>query len=260
METLPGSSQTATAKGRSLNGQACFRWIAFDAVGTLIYPDPPVATVYFEAARRHGSKLTAADISQRFKQVFRQTERNDIEDAGQRGQLTTSDDRERERWREIVARVVDDVRDTSACFDELFVHFSRLSAWRCFDDVAPSLHALHTAGYRLAIASNFDNRLHALCDEFTELQPIECRVISAEVGYRKPSPRFYEALLHATGCAAPELLMVGDDLENDILGAREAGIAALLINRRGDSQPGELSELGDILTLCTAAAKSAGTR
>lgn len=224
------------------------RWIAFDAVGTLIYPDPPVAEAYFQAARRHGSRLSIQEIARDFKQAFRESERNDLasSDAAANARLSTSDQRERERWRQIVARVVHDVADTGACFEELFLHFSRVTAWRCFEDVAPALVALRAAGYRLAIASNFDHRLHALCDLIDGLQPVERRVISAEAGYRKPSVHFYKALLDATECAAQELLMVGDDFENDVLGAREAGLAALLIDRKSDPRPGQISSLSEL--------------
>lgn len=233
-----------------------FRWIAFDAVGTLIYPDPPVSRVYFEAARRHGSRLSLEDVSQRFPRVFRESER--LDSLAFRAHpvlhanvpaISSDGASERDRWRWIVAQIVDDVPDTEACFEELFTHFARCSAWRCFDDVAPALSALRAAGHRLAIASNFDERLHALCDGIDALLPIECRVISSEVRERKPNAGFYRALLAAAGCTANELLMVGDDVENDIRGARDAGLAALLIDRRSPARPGQLASLHELLSL-----------
>ena len=38
------------------------RAVAFDAVGTLIFPNPGAATVYAEAAARHGMSMDPADI------------------------------------------------------------------------------------------------------------------------------------------------------------------------------------------------------
>ena len=142
------------------------RWIAFDAVGTLIYPDPPVAAVYAAAARRFGSRLTEEDIRRRFAEAFSQSEAEVLSPVDWRRTdvLRTSEDRERRRWAEIVSRVIDDANDPAACFSELFNHFARTDSWRCYPDVAETLDRLAERGYRLAIVSNFDDRLNAICD------------------------------------------------------------------------------------------------
>jgi len=219
-----------------------YRCIAFDAVGTLIHPQPPAGEVYYNAARKFGSQLGLEEITRRFHQVFHEMESADRLAAADGG-CATDEAREEERWRGIVSRVIDDITDPAGCFAELFAHFSRPEAWRCFDDVAEGLERLHAAGYRLAIASNFDGRLHSVCDVLEGLRPIDLRIISAEVGCRKPARAFFEALVRGAGCEAGEVLMIGDDPANDIDGAREAGLAALLINRRGPRRPDEIGSL-----------------
>ncbi len=217
-------------------------------MGTLIYPDPPVGQVYLDAALRQGSRLTLLEIRERFNQAFRETERNDLDStAAGEGALTTSEDRELDRWRNIVIRVIDDVSAPERCFDELFAHFARPASWKCFDDTTETLSSLQRLGYRLALASNFDGRLHAVCAGIPALQPIAARVISSEVGHRKPSRLFFDALLKATGCRPDELLMVGDDYENDLVGAREAGIPAVLIDRRGADPRAGITSLRQLL-------------
>lgn len=227
---------------------AC-RWIAFDAVGTLIHPDPPVGQVYLEAARREGSRLTLAEITSRFSQAFRDTERNDLDSTASQGDaaLTTNEPREYARWRSIVHRIIDDVDTPEQCFEELFTHFARPASWKCFDDTEATLAALRQRGYRLLLASNFDARLHAVCKGLPALTPIESCLVSSEVGHRKPSPRFFAALLEATGCRPEEVLMVGDDYENDLVGARDAGIPAILIDRRGANSRAGISSLSQLL-------------
>ncbi|HTI51050.1 MAG TPA: HAD-IA family hydrolase [Planctomycetaceae bacterium] len=221
------------------------RCIAFDAVGTLIQPVPPAAEAYHLAAQRHGSRLSSDEIARRFRRAFRETEKGDLSDPG-RSRLATSDSAERERWRAIVTAVIDDIPDPGRCFDELFEHFARPESWRCFDDVPVALDRLRRTGMHLVLASNFDGRLHGVCDGIPAMRSLTCRVISAEVGYRKPSPRFFEALLAAAGCRADELLMVGDDRENDWEGARQAGIEAVLLNRRGGCGPQEIAGLSEL--------------
>lgn len=227
------------------------RCVAFDAVGTVVQPVPSAAEMYFRVARRHGSQLPADEISRRFRVMFRETERGRSGQTGE-NRLATSEANERERWRTIVSAVIDDVPDPQICFEELFDHFARPESWQCFPDVPATFERLRRMGLRLALASNFDGRLHRVCDGHPPLRSVACRVISAEVGFRKPSLRFYEALRKATGCRPEELLMVGDDRQNDWVGAREAGLAAVIVNRgpdRGVGEIGGLLELADRIEL-----------
>lgn len=205
------------------------RWIVFDAVGTLIHATPDVATVYAEIGRRHGSQLTPGEVAARFTKAFRESEERDLTGAGSEQANEAS---EEVRWRQIVAEVLPDVSAPDACFQDLFQHFGDPGSWACFDDVGPALERLARRDLQLAIASNFDARLHPVCDGLAELASIPQRVVSSEVGFRKPSRSFYDALLRQIGACAGEVLMVGDDPENDVRGAVEAGLKAVLIDRR----------------------------
>src|SRR5262249_54077600 len=130
------------------------RAIFFDAVGTLIFPDPSAAEVYATVGHRHGSRLPLDVIASRFRAAFRADEVFD-----RLNDLRTGGEREVRRWRRIVAAVLDDVKDGEAIFSELFEYFSRPSAWRCAPDAGPVLGELARRGYRLGLASNYDRRL-----------------------------------------------------------------------------------------------------
>lgn len=54
-------------------------------------------------------------------------------------------------------------------------------------------------------------------------------LISGEVGPRKPAPAIFQLALARLGCARDEALVVGDDPDTDLAGARGAGIAAVLV-------------------------------
>src|SRR5262249_19098289 len=139
------------------------RWIAFDAVGTLITPQPSVAAAYHAVGRRYGSRVALEEMRTRFRQAFRASEQEDGAAGAARGSQETSEDRERQRWRRIVRDVIDDSEDPDACFDDLWAHFTDPGNWRCFPETGETLERFHRSGYRLAIASNFDARLHAVC-------------------------------------------------------------------------------------------------
>jgi putative hydrolase of the HAD superfamily len=224
------------------------RWIVLDAVGTLIYATPDVPTAYFEIGRRHGSRLSRADVTARFREAFRESEGRDLESAG--GETGRTDEAtEEKRWRRIVAEVLPDTASADACFQELFAHFGLPESWACFDDVQPTLDLLRKRGLEIAIASNFDARLHSVCDGLSQLTAIRHRVVSSEVGFRKPCHSFYDALLDEIRASPDEVLMVGDDLENDVRGAESAGIRAVLIRRCEGSPPDGVTSVKSLLEL-----------
>lgn len=202
--------------------------VFFDAVGTLIHPEPPAPAVYWTVGQRFGSRLDLATITVRFRAAFRQQEEVDYA-----GGLRTSEEREVARWRAIVGEVLDDVSDPDACFHELFAHFAQSDAWQCVPETAEVLNALAGRGHMLGLASNFDHRLRKIAEELPALRSIRHLVISSEIGWRKPSANFYAEMCRQAGMPAEQVLYVGDDFMNDYEGARSAGLRAVLLDPHG---------------------------
>jgi putative hydrolase of the HAD superfamily len=212
------------------------RAVFFDAVGTLIHPEPPAADVYAAAARGHGSRLTPHDIRDRFRQAFRRQD-----DVDRQHEWRTSEQREIDRWRSIVFEVLDDVVDREDCFRELYEHFARPASWRCDGADGQLVAELASHGYLVGLASNFDERLRRVAAGVAELAAIRHLVISAEVSWRKPSRRFFEAMCRTVGLSPAEVLYVGDDRENDLVGALAAGCRAALLDPVGQQLLGSSS-------------------
>ena len=182
--------------------------IVFDAVGTLIKPDPSVAAAYTAAARRQGVELETDEVRARFHVHFQSDEVH-----AEQGVLSTDEATERRRWRQIVVRVLPELPDPDLAFDELWDHFSSPASWRCFPDVAPALKALKQMGVSLCVGSNFDGRLRGVVLGLPELEPwLDSLVISSEVGYRKPHPEFFRAACDHLGLPPARVLCVGDDV------------------------------------------------
>jgi putative hydrolase of the HAD superfamily len=207
------------------------RAVVFDAVGTVIHPEPTAPVVYATIGQRHGSLLEPHTIVPRFRSAFQHEEALDRA-AGWR----TSEDRERQRWQRIVAGVLIDVPDKDACFRELFDHFSRPQAWQLDPDIAIVLAELADRKLVLSLASNYDRRLRTVIAGLPALAAAHHVVISSEVGWRKPASQFYTALCAQLRLAPTEVLFVGDDFTNDYVGAREAGLAALLYDPQGKAR------------------------
>jgi putative hydrolase of the HAD superfamily len=229
------------SEGKGIQG------IVFDAVGTLIEPAPSVAAIYAEAARRQGVEIELATVKLRFHQHFRNDE---VDEA--KGPLVTDEAIEHRRWRRIVGAVLPEVPDSDRAFGELWDHFGRADSWRCFADVAPALRAFLGRGLQIRIGSNFDSRLRAVVAGLPELAGCaEAPVISSEVGFRKPHPDFYRAACAALGLPSECVLCVGDDPENDVRGARRAGLRGLLLDRHG-LQPDDLPFVPNLDSLVAA--------
>jgi putative hydrolase of the HAD superfamily len=198
------------------------RAVLFDAVGTLIRPVPDVHEVYATFGRRFGSRHDAASIKTRFRQAF----------ANHDSQGETNEQRERTRWRNIVSQVFDDVPDADeSLFSELWDHFAEPVHWRLYEDVLPIWDFLRQRNMLVAIASNFDARLEAICRGVHPLDEVDQVFCSSLVGFSKPRPEFFAHVRRELGLEANELLKVGDSLENDIEGARAAGWQAIWIHR-----------------------------
>lgn len=218
--------------------------IVLDAVGTLIKPSPSVAAAYTAAAARQGIELNPDEVRGRFNAAFG----DDLVQGGD-GVLSTDENVEHRRWRAIVGRVLPEVPDPGRAFDELWDHFGRPESWTVFPDSVPAVEAIREAGMRVCIGSNFDARLHAVVAGLPELaEVVEELVVSSEVGYRKPHPAFFRAACHRLGLPPERVLSVGDDLENDVLGARRAGLWALHLTRRGE-RPADPANVPDLSAL-----------
>jgi putative hydrolase of the HAD superfamily len=214
---------------KSETGLNSIRGIVFDAVGTLIKPVPSVAEAYTSAASRQGVHIRPAEVRERFQHHFQS---GDVH-AGN-GLFSTDEATERRRWRTIVAGVLAEVPDHERAFQELWDHFSHPGSWRAYPDVEPTLGGLADVGISICVGSNFDSRLRGVVQGLAELESyVSALVISSEVGYRKPHSEFFRAACSHLGLPEHQVLCVGDDRENDVRGAIQAGLSGMLIDRAG---------------------------
>jgi putative hydrolase of the HAD superfamily len=70
------------------------------------------------------------------------------------------------------------------------------------------------------------------------LELVDGIVSSADAGAAKPGPEVFERALELAGAAPEDAVHVGDSLENDVEGARSAGIRPLLLVRQGETPAG----------------------
>lgn len=149
-------------------------------------------------------------------------------------------------WRRFVERaaaLVGAAPPSAFAAAELYDRFARAAAWRVYDDVEPGLSSLAASGVRMAVVSNWDERLPRLLDELGLAPRFAAVVVSSEVGVEKPHPRIFEVALERLRSRAERTIHVGDAALEDVEGARAAGLHALRLDRRGGGDLARLDEL-----------------
>ena len=109
--------------------------------------------------------------------------------------------------------------------------------FRPYVDVLPTLAELRERGLTVVIASNWDCSLSDWLGPPGIVELVDGVVTSAEVGAAKPNTRVFERALGIAGVEPGEALHVGDKIDNDVEGARAAGVRAILLQREGDPPP-----------------------
>jgi len=115
-----------------------------------------------------------------------------------------------------------------------------VAAWHAhtpLDPEAKSVLGELQGRYKLALISNFDHppHVHQLLDELALRPFFDAVVVSGDVGVKKPDPAIFAPVLEQTGLATDEAIFVGDSPEDDIAGARAAGLRPVLIRRSLDA-------------------------
>ena len=194
--------------------------VTFDVGNTLITTWPSVGHVYAEIAARHGCANVTPDLlEQRFRSIWP-------------GRLHLAETRS--GWEQVVDEVFEGLVATPPSrtfFPEVWQRFAQADVWRIYDDVLPTLDRLAARGLRLAVISNWDERLRDVLRVLALESRFETIVVSCEVGHAKPHPAIFAEATARLQLPPSRILHLGDNIEADVRGAREAGFAALQILR-----------------------------
>jgi putative acetyltransferase len=122
-----------------------------------------------------------------------------------------------------------------------------------------TLGALRERGYRLGVVSNADGRVRRLLEDAGLAEHLEIVLDSALVGLEKPDPRIFLAAAERLGVPPSSCAYVGDLYEIDVVGARAAGLRAILLGNCPSPEPVERVEtLPSLLALFPARERPPG--
>ena len=211
--------------------------VFLDAGDTLLRADPPVTRVYRDAFVRHGLAATEDEVHAAVHATWR-----DVDAARARGEERWGgSDGEAGFWRRFVGTIFARVGGgpmPEALLAELVAHFAAERHWALYPETLSVLAALRAGGLRLVVVSNWDSTLPSLLERVGLAAAVDDVVVSALVGVSKPARGIFDEAVRRAGVTHAEALHVGDSLTDDYHGALGAGIAALLLDRRGRAREG----------------------
>lgn len=121
------------------------------------------------------------------------------------------------------------------------------------DTYNPICRKLHESRFKLGIVSNFDHPSHLrrLLSERRIANFFESVIISGEIGIMKPNSKIFYKALNELNVSPDETIFIGDNIIDDIDGARNIGCKTILIDRQNNFtnfKGKKINNLRDLLT------------
>jgi putative hydrolase of the HAD superfamily len=102
-----------------------------------------------------------------------------------------------------------------------------------YDDVLPTLDELKKKDIILGLISNVDSDITQLCQKLGLTPMLQVVVTSLDSGYNKPQPGIFKEAVRRAGVLPQEAIYVGDQYRIDVIGAKQAGMVGILLDRGG---------------------------
>lgn len=121
--------------------------------------------------------------------------------------------------------------DLDAALAEIREYHAAHNIWEHVpDDVPAALRRLRGLGITMAVASNANGTVARAFERLGLAQYFDVIVDSFHEGVEKPDRRFFETVIARAGGHADSALHVGDIYHVDVVGARGAGLRAILLD------------------------------
>ncbi|MCZ0703750.1 putative hydrolase of the HAD superfamily [Natronobacillus azotifigens] len=122
--------------------------------------------------------------------------------------------------------------------------------WSVFEDVVPCLEYLKKQGKRMGVISNGDyqqqvEKLHKI----NIIQYFDCIITSSEIGVAKPNATIFTEACRIADVPIHESYYIGDRLETDAIGSKNAGMQGIWLNRKDKTVHSDVLVLHDLSEL-----------
>ena len=118
-----------------------------------------------------------------------------------------------------------------------------------FENAIPVLDYLEPK-YKMHIITNgFEEVQHRKLKNSNLLPYFDQIITSEKVGVKKPNPKIFEYALNITGAHHAESMMIGDNFEADILGAKHMGMQVIFCKFNGEIATEEVNSVENLMEL-----------
>jgi len=203
--------------------------ITFDAGGTLFDMSPTRDEVFIDILSHRFPDLDETLVTGALAKADRVF---DEEFAAQDGK------NEKPFWKKFDAHVLSQLgmgdrtaeihAELDAAFREII---PRVDSWVQFPETKRVLERIRKRDFRLGVISNATDLTKRVMDNLDLTRYFDFVMVSEEVGVRKPSPEIFRMAAQKGGAALSRSLHVGDKFAVDVVGARRAGMNAVLLDR-----------------------------
>ncbi|CAG8509475.1 4434_t:CDS:2, partial [Paraglomus occultum] len=184
-------------------------------------------------ALRHGISIKEDNIMPSFKKAF-VTVKSEHPNYGSRQGMNT-----RTWWANVVKRTFIDAgvseQDLTKVFhklsDNLYDRFRTAEGYELYSETEEILSELAAHGIKLGVVSNSDERVHEVLSSLGLGSLLNFILVSSEFGMEKPAKQIFDKALELGEASCQETIHVGDDIENDYFGSKNAGLRSLLLRR-----------------------------
>ena len=206
--------------------------VFFDWFNTLAHYYPPREELESQALKELGFDVSPKSISYGLylgdKHMYEENARRPIRERSQEEQTKLY-----AGFHRIILKETG-IDATDAQVMQLLARMFQLNAsmkFVLFDDVIETLKTLKAQGLKLGLLTNLQTEVNTMCRELGISEYLDFTVTSAEVGADKPQPPIFLKALQLAHVNAAEAIHVGDQYQNDVLGARGVGITPILLDR-----------------------------
>jgi HAD superfamily hydrolase (TIGR01549 family) len=219
------------------------RAVLFDVDFTIARPGPELGP---EGYQRLGERFGLELDPSRYKQARERA----VEGIRRHPEL----EHDEEIWVAFTERIIrgmggeaDSAYECAVAMTEAWEHAEH---FELYEDALPVLEELRVQGLKLGLVSNTGRNL----DEFVAHHrlDVDAAIGSGAFGRTKPHPTIFRAVLERLAIEPADAAMVGDSPEDDVEGARAAGIEAAFLLDRDDRYPEIDDRLPDLYALPAA--------
>jgi len=203
--------------------------VMFDLGGTLIHLEPSKEVVFHRALVKHGHDAPLAEVA---KAITAAERRFDEETKNLDG---VHEDRFWKKYDDFVLDKVGYEGDRATFAKNVSCDFEEIvpvvNNWIEYPDARPLLDDLRGRDLGIGLISNATDLARKVMDNLDLTRLFDPIVISSEVGFRKPDRRIFQLAAKKAKIPPSRIIYVGDRFAVDVVGAKAAGMNAILVDR-----------------------------